>query len=69
MTGIFQKRGKAAICGPIRAMTAADQLQASPAPFSLLHELPVLTEAVVPARYADWRPCPKNRHSSLLTGL
>jgi len=50
-------------------MTAADQLQASPAPFSLLHELPVLTEAVVPARYADWRPCPKNRHSSLLTGL
>jgi hypothetical protein len=50
-------------------MAAADQLQASPAPFSLLHELPVLTEAVVPARYADWRPCPKNRHSSLLTGL
>jgi hypothetical protein len=40
-------------------MTAADQLQASAAPFSLLHELPVLTEAVVPARYADWRPCPK----------
>jgi hypothetical protein len=26
-------------------MTAADQLQASPSPFSLLHELPVLTEA------------------------
>jgi hypothetical protein len=58
----------AAIRGLSRAVSAVDpkhwrlsyasarnpsQLQASPAPFSLLHELPVLTEAVIPARYAD----------------